>query len=159
MKLPLMGHIPKAYPSYSELLRTQLRGESLISIAASEGEDAEPQRSPAKEAVIGGGDVAASDSVVEGTDVSTADAPNVSLLKKKKKKKNRSSKKVAVCSGDGKDLGEKNQVEGDHSTSEADGSNDPTEMGLVGSIGAKRKEPTDGNFLQILFSILYLLLL
>ena len=38
-------------------------------------------------------------------------------------------------------------MEGDHSTSEADGSNDPTEMGLVGSIGAKRKEPTDGNFL------------
>ncbi|KAF3583813.1 hypothetical protein F2Q69_00031678 [Brassica cretica] len=54
---------------------------------------------------------------------------------------------VAVCSGDGKDLGEKDQVEGDHSTSEMDGSNDPTEMGLVGSIGAKRKEPTDGNFL------------
>ncbi|KAL0678656.1 hypothetical protein Bca4012_006637 [Brassica carinata] len=114
MKLPLMGHIPKAYPSYSELLRTQLRGESFSSMAASEGEDAEPQRSPAKETVIGGGDVAASDSVVEGTDISTADAPS---------------------------------VEGDHSTSEADGSNDPTEMGLVGSIGAKRKEPTDGNFL------------
>ncbi|KAF3583820.1 hypothetical protein F2Q69_00031675 [Brassica cretica] len=147
MKLPLMGHIPKAYPSYSELLRTQLRGESFSSMAASEGEDAEPQRSPAKETVIGGGDVAASYSVVEGIDVSTADAPSVSLLKKKKKKRNKSSKKVAVCSEDEKDLGEKNQVEGDHSTSEADGSNDLTEMGLVGSISAKRKEPTDGNFI------------
>ncbi|KAL0640980.1 hypothetical protein Bca4012_103371 [Brassica carinata] len=41
-----------------------------------------------------------------------------------------------------------NQVEGDQSTSEADGANDPTEVGLVGSIGAKRKEPTDGNFLR-----------
>ena len=81
-----MGHIPKAYPSYSELLRTQLRGESFSSMAASEGEDAEPQRSPAKETVIRGGDVAASDLVVEGIDVSTADAPSVSLLKKKKKK-------------------------------------------------------------------------
>ncbi|XP_013614404.1 PREDICTED: uncharacterized protein LOC106320566 [Brassica oleracea var. oleracea] len=40
------------------------------------------------------------------------------------------------------------KVEGDHSTSEADGANDPTEVGLVGSIGAKRKEPTDGNFLR-----------
>ena len=39
-------------------------------------------------------------------------------------------------------------MEGDHSTSEADGANDPTEVGLVGSIGAKRKEPTDGNFLR-----------
>ncbi|XP_013583359.1 PREDICTED: uncharacterized protein LOC106292307 [Brassica oleracea var. oleracea] len=76
MKLPLMGHIPKAYPSYSELLRTKLKGESFSSMTASEGEDAEPQRSLAKEAVTGGGDVAASDSVVERTDVSTADAPN-----------------------------------------------------------------------------------
>ena len=57
--------------------------------SALEGEDAEPQRSPTKEAVIGGGDVAASDSVVEGKYVSTADAPNFSLLKKKKKKKKR----------------------------------------------------------------------
>ena len=147
MKLPLMGHIPNAYPSYNELLRTQLRGESFSSMTASEGEDAEPQRSPAKEAVTGGRDVAVLDTVVEGTNGLTADAPNVSLLKKKKKKKNKSSKKVAVCSGDGKDLGEKDQVEGDHSTSETDGSNDLTEMGLVGSIGAKRKEPTDGYFL------------
>ncbi|KAF3485973.1 hypothetical protein F2Q69_00054521 [Brassica cretica] len=147
MKLPLMGHIPKAYPSYSELLRTQLRGESFSSMTASEGEDAEPQRSPAKEAVTRGRDVAVLDTVAEGTNGLTADAPNVSLLKKKKKKKNKSSKRVAVCSGDGKDLGEKDQVEGDHSTSKTDGSNDPTEMGLVGSIGAKRKEPTDGNFL------------
>ncbi|KAF3489697.1 hypothetical protein F2Q69_00054516 [Brassica cretica] len=119
MKLPLIGHIPNAYPSYSELLRTQLR-------------------------VTGGRDVAVLDSVAEGSNVSTANAPNVSLLKKKK---NKSSKKEAVRSGDGKDLGEKDQVEGDHSTSETDGSNDLTEMGLVGSIGAKRKEPTDGYFL------------
>ncbi|KAG2265395.1 hypothetical protein Bca52824_072474 [Brassica carinata] len=144
MKLPLMGHIPNAYPSYNELLRTQLRGESFSSMTVSEGEDAEPQRSPAKDAVTGGRDVAILDSVAEGTNVSTANAPNVSLLKKKK---NKSSKKEAVCSGDGKDLGEKDQVEGDHSTSETDGSNDLTEMGLVGSIGAKRKEPTDGYFL------------
>lgn len=48
MKLPLMGNIPKAYPSYSEILHAQLGGESFNSMSPREKmlnfEDHRPRR-------------------------------------------------------------------------------------------------------------------
>ena len=41
--LPLMGRIPKAYPSYSDILGAQLGGESFGSMAASEMKKVEGQ--------------------------------------------------------------------------------------------------------------------
>ncbi|KAF2562582.1 hypothetical protein F2Q70_00018059 [Brassica cretica] len=87
-----MGNIPKVYPSYNEILRAQLGGESFSSMSASEGEDAEP----AEEVAVDVEDIEVTDPLVEKTDVPTADAstegltesaPAVSPSKKKKKKK------------------------------------------------------------------------
>ncbi|KAL0649657.1 hypothetical protein Bca4012_092348 [Brassica carinata] len=152
IKLALMGNIPKVYPSYNEILRAQLGGESFSSMSASEGEDAEP----AEEVVADGEDIEVTDPLVEKTDVPTADAsmegltesaPGVSpSKKKKKKKKNKSFRKAMVDFEGGKDLAETDQVKGDRSTNKADAPDDLTERDPAGSFGVKRKEPTGGSF-------------
>ena len=70
IKLPLMGNIPKVYPSYNEILLAQLGAESFSSMFASEGEDAEP----AVEVAADGEDIEVTNLMVEKTDVPTADA-------------------------------------------------------------------------------------
>ncbi|KAL0769558.1 hypothetical protein Bca101_034708 [Brassica carinata] len=149
IKLPLMGNIPKVYPSYNEILLAQLGGESFSSMSASEGEDAEP----AVEVAAEGEDIEVTNLLVEKTDVPTADdstegltesAPGV--IPSKKKKKNKSSRKAVADFEGGKNLAETDQVKGDRSTNEVDGSDDLTERDPAGSFGVKRKEPTGGSF-------------
>ena len=149
IKLPLMGNIPKVYPSFNEILLAQLGAESFSSMSASEGEDAEP----AVEVAADGEDIEVTNLLVEKTDVPTADdstegltesAPGV--IPSKKKKKNKSSRKAVADFEGGKNLAETDQVKGDRSTNEVDGSDDLTERDPAGSFGVKRKEPTGGSF-------------
>ncbi|KAG2286888.1 hypothetical protein Bca52824_046492 [Brassica carinata] len=74
----------------------------------------------------------------------TESAPGV--IPSKKKKKNKSSRKAVADFEGGKNLAETDQVRGDRSTNEADGSDDLTERDPAGSFGVKRKEPTGGSF-------------
>ncbi|KAF3555744.1 hypothetical protein F2Q69_00010280 [Brassica cretica] len=115
IKLPLMGNIPKVYPSYNEILLAQLGGESFSSMSASEGEDAEP----AVEVAADGEDIEVTNLLVEKTDVPTADdstegltesAPGV--IPSKKKKKNKSSRKAVADFEGGKNLAETDQYVG-----------------------------------------------
>ena len=74
----------------------------------------------------------------------TESAPGV--IPSKKKKKNKYSRKAVDDFEGGKNLAESDQVRGDRSTNEADGSDDLTERDPAGSFGVKRKEPTGGSF-------------
>ncbi|KAG2330046.1 hypothetical protein Bca52824_001226 [Brassica carinata] len=147
MKLPLMGNIPKAYLRYSDILRAQLGGGSFSSMSVSEGKDSEL----AEEAAASEKDIGVTDLLDKKTGVSITDASTkgptepASSASPSKKKKNKSSRKAMVDSDDERDLAEKDQAEGDRSTTEENGHNNPTEGDPVGSFDGKRKGPTGGG--------------
>ncbi|KAL0733906.1 hypothetical protein Bca4012_010116 [Brassica carinata] len=156
--LPLMGKIPKAYSSYSDILRAQLGGGSFSSFSAPEGKDVEVRTTPLetarideRDAEVQGspieeGDVEADDHLMKGSGDLTVDA---SPSKKKKKKKGKSSKKAVTETGGGADLAEKDQEMGDRSVDGVKGPRRSAEDGRAGLLSAKRKELTDGSSLDV----------
>ena len=90
MKLPLMGQISKANPSYSDILRAQLGGENLAAATESEehgGEMLDPKG--------GESNLAANKAVVESSIDPVVDA-HPSKKKKKKKKTAGSTEKAGA---------------------------------------------------------------
>lgn len=94
--LPLMGRIPKAYPSYSEILESQLGDGSFGSMTAGEEGISESRKSPVEKGGTPG------DGSVEGTiDKVSDDLPS----KKRRRKKKRTPKEAKVDFDDGRKMG------------------------------------------------------
>ncbi|KAL0802788.1 LOW QUALITY PROTEIN: hypothetical protein Bca101_057964 [Brassica carinata] len=157
-----MGKIPKAYPSYSEILRAQLGGGNFGSVRSPKDKDAEARKSSSERVTTDERDVEAQGSPIEKADIMTADLSakgssdptlrvNPSKKKKKnnKKKKSKSSKKAVTDLGDGEDLAEKDQVTIDQSANGAKDPKDLAEKDRAGFPIAKRKEPASGGSLAL----------
>ncbi|KAL0743624.1 hypothetical protein Bca4012_085137 [Brassica carinata] len=153
-----MGKIPKAYPSYSEILRNQLGSGSFGSISASKDKDTEARISLSDTVAIDLEDVEALKAPDEMADAAGADrsakgmvepASGVDPPKKKKKKKNKSSTKAVTETGGEVDLAERDREIGDRSADGVKGPRILAEDGRAGSLVGKRKEPTDGRSLEI----------
>ncbi|KAL0728732.1 hypothetical protein Bca4012_024825 [Brassica carinata] len=158
LTLPLMGKIPKAYPSYSEILRNQLGSGSFGSISASKDKDTEARISLSDTVAIDLEDVEALKAPDEMADAAGADlsakgvvepTSGVDPPKKKKKKKNKSSTKAVIETGGEVDLAERDREIGDRSADGVKGPRILAEDGRAGSLVGKRKEPTDGRSLEI----------
>ncbi|KAL0847004.1 hypothetical protein Bca101_020250 [Brassica carinata] len=132
--LPLMGKIPKAYSSYSDILCAQLGGGSFSSFSAPEGKDVEARISPPEMAKV---------------DERDAEAQGSPIEEKKKKKKGKSSKKAVTETGGGAALAEKDQEMGNRSVDGVKGPRDSAEDGRAALLSAKRKKLTDGSSLDI----------
>ncbi|KAG2314565.1 hypothetical protein Bca52824_017687 [Brassica carinata] len=147
-----MGKIPKAYPSYSEILRAQLGDGSFGSISTPKG--AKAKASPSEVATTGLEDIEVQRSPGGMTDATTTDfsakesiepTSDVDPSRKKKKKKKKSSRKSAVDPGNVDDLAEEDREASDHLIDGVDGPGSSAEKDRAGSFVAKRKEPTDGG--------------
>lgn len=135
-----MGQVPKTYPSYRDILRAQLNGESFAAVSESEKQDDEVTDPLCVEPGITANDVAA-----DGLGDASAEVHSP----KKKKKKTKHSKRTRVGSGSETEVDRSIDVcPTDTSnvvfeTSRSVGLETSTEK--VESSGAKRKRSIDGN--------------
>ncbi|KAL0713995.1 hypothetical protein Bca4012_020973 [Brassica carinata] len=150
LKLPLMGVIPKAYPSYGAMLRAQLGGGSYESMLASEGQEVEIRGSPSVRRTIDDGDTEVQGTLAEDTGVAVSDpsmgeSSEQTKKKKRKKKRDKSLNEVTTDPGDGGGLAEGEPVMDDRSVNRTMDPKDPAEEGRADTSIAKRKEaPSEG---------------
>ncbi|KAL0742381.1 hypothetical protein Bca4012_083894 [Brassica carinata] len=102
LPLPLMGVVPKVYPSYRDILNTQLGGECFSSVAASEGKE-DGANAPIETAGTQTDDAVAGGSI----DREDMDRPP------EKKKRRRKKKKTPVCAEEQEELGTEMDRAGD----------------------------------------------
>ncbi|KAL0716248.1 hypothetical protein Bca4012_065570 [Brassica carinata] len=153
LKLPLMGVIPKAYSSYSAMLRAQLGGGSYESMLASEGQEVEIRGSPSVKKTIDDGDTEVQGPLAEDTGVAVSDplmgeSSEQTKKKKRRKKKDKSLNEVTTDPGDGGGLAEGEPVVDDQSVNRTMDPKDSAEEGRADTSIAKRKEAPSGGSLS-----------
>ncbi|XP_018458696.1 meiosis-specific protein ASY2-like [Raphanus sativus] len=143
LKLP-MGQVPKAYPSYRDILRAQLDGESFAAVSESGRQGDEVTDPPCVEPGITTNDVAA-----DGLGDASAEVDP----SKKKKKKTKHSKRTKIGSGSETELAR--SIDGcptdtSHAVLEtAQSVGLETSAKRVESSGVKRKRSIDGDSCEV----------